>query len=410
MAASPIKNAQNDAAQKMFEDAAAMQRQGNHKGAIKRFKRLLKQAPEHPQLLNMCALSLAETGDMRNAEKLLERAAKADPENGERWGNLGMFLRQNGKLEAAAEAFEKYRRLSSDAPAAHLSFADACHDLERFADALPAYEKAVGLGADTFLAWRNISRCHMFEGNWQQGLDAADNALAKDPGNSLLLAVKSVALSELGRDRQAAELVDFDRLVAPMDLAAPEGFADMAAFNDAVCAHSLAHPSLEYEPKGKSTQRGHQSTNLAEGDQGPIAPLLAMIEEAVGDYCESHALDPSHEFLAQRPDGWDIYIWATVLDSQGHQAAHLHPSGWLSGVYYARVPGIVAANPDSEDGWIEFGRAAKYPRAKAEHPVKTYQPREGRVVLFPSYFYHRTIPFASDEQRISIAFDLIPRS
>ena len=34
--------------------------------------------------------------------------------------------------------------------------------------------------------------------------------------------------------------------------------------------------------------------------------------------------------------------------------------------------------------------------------------REGRVVLFPSYFYHRTIPFESDEQRISIAFDLMP--
>ncbi|HIC58540.1 MAG TPA: hypothetical protein EYO71_00460, partial [Rhodospirillales bacterium] len=29
-------------------------------------------------------------------------------------------------------------------------------------------------------------------------------------------------------------------------------------------------------------------------------------------------------------------------------------------------------------------------------------------VLFPSYFYHQTIPFHTDEARISIAFDLIP--
>ena len=410
MAANPIKSAQNDAAQKMFEDAAALQRQGNHKGAIKRFRRLLKQAPDHPQLLNMCALSLAETGDMRNAEKLLRRAAKADPENGERWANLGMFLQQSGDLDAAAEAFGQFRQLSPDAPAAHLRFADVCHDQERFADALPAYEKAMDLGADTMLAWRNLARCHMFEGNWEAALAAADKAIAKDPGNSLLLAIKSVALAELGRDAQAAGLVDFDRMIAVTDLSAPEGYADMAAFNDAVCAHSLAHPTLEYEPAGKSTQRGHQSTNLAEGDQGPIAPLLQMIETAVADYRETHPLDPSSEFLAQRPDAWEIYIWATVLDSQGHQAAHLHPSGWLSGVYYAKVPGVVAANPESEEGWIEFGRAARYPHAKAEHPVKTYQPREGRVVLFPSYFYHRTIPFESEEQRISIAFDLIPRS
>ncbi len=409
MAASPIKGAQSDAAQKTFEDAAAMQRQGNHKGAIKRFKRLLKQAPDHPQLLNMCALSLAETGDMRNAQKLLERAVGKNPDHGASWGNLGMFQRQSGKLDSAAQTFDRYRSVTPDSPTAHLGYADACHDLERFAEALPAYEKALDLGTDTMLAWRNLARCHMFEGNWEDALDAADKALAKDPGNSLLLAMKSVAFSELGREDEAARLVDFDGLIGVMDLAAPEGYADMAAFNEALCAHSRAHPTLEYEPEGKSTMRGHQSTNLAEGDQGPVAPLLQMIEAAVGEYRAAHAIDPAHPFLAQRPDEWDIYIWATVLNSQGHQAAHLHPSGWLSGVYYAKVPSVVAANPDSEDGWIEFGRAAKYPHAQAEHPVKTYQPREGRVVLFPSYFYHRTIPFESDEQRISIAFDLMPR-
>jgi hypothetical protein len=30
------------------------------------------------------------------------------------------------------------------------------------------------------------------------------------------------------------------------------------------------------------------------------------------------------------------------------------------------------------------------------------------MLTFPSYFWHRTIPFASEEDRISIAFDLIP--
>ena len=409
MAANPIKSAENDAAQKMFEDAAAMQRQGNHKGAIKRFRRLLKQAPDHPQLLNMCALSLAETGDMRNAEKLLERALKADPENGERWGNFGLFLQKVGKLTQAVDAYDRFRTLSPETAISHLKYADACHELERYGDALPAYEKAVELDGSDADAWRNLARVRMFEGKWEDALGASDRALALHPGNTQVLSFKSVAQTELGRNEETGALVDFDRLIEVVDLSAPEGFADMGAFNDAVCAHALAHPSLEFEPEGKSTRHGHQSTNLADGDQGPIAPLLAMIEQAVADYRKSHETDAGHEFLAQRPDEWDIYIWATVLDSQGHQAAHLHPSGWLSGVYYAKVPDVVAANPESEDGWIEFGRAAKYPHAQAEHAVKTYQPKEGRVVLFPSYFYHRTIPFESDEQRISIAFDLVPR-
>jgi hypothetical protein len=41
--------------------------------------------------------------------------------------------------------------------------------------------------------------------------------------------------------------------------------------------------------------------------------------------------------------------------------------------------------------------------------VQTIRPEEGMLVLFPSYFYHRTIPFESTEERISIAFDAVPR-
>jgi len=28
--------------------------------------------------------------------------------------------------------------------------------------------------------------------------------------------------------------------------------------------------------------------------------------------------------------------------------------------------------------------------------------------LFPSYFYHGSVPFETDEMRISIAFDILP--
>jgi hypothetical protein len=30
------------------------------------------------------------------------------------------------------------------------------------------------------------------------------------------------------------------------------------------------------------------------------------------------------------------------------------------------------------------------------------------MVLFPSYFFHRTIPFSAPGTRISIAFDVLP--
>jgi hypothetical protein len=36
------------------------------------------------------------------------------------------------------------------------------------------------------------------------------------------------------------------------------------------------------------------------------------------------------------------------------------------------------------------------------------RPTEGQLVLFPSYFYHRILPFDADGIRISVAFDVVP--
>ena len=36
------------------------------------------------------------------------------------------------------------------------------------------------------------------------------------------------------------------------------------------------------------------------------------------------------------------------------------------------------------------------------------RPEEGMLIVFPSYIYHRTMPYGSDDPRISIAFDIGP--
>jgi uncharacterized protein (TIGR02466 family) len=112
---------------------------------------------------------------------------------------------------------------------------------------------------------------------------------------------------------------------------------------------------------------------------------------------------------ATAPKNWQLSIWAVVLEGAGHQVPHVHESGWLSGVYYPKVPDVVGASPDSAAGWIEFGRPQELYRAKHPPAVRLIQPREGLVVLFPSYFFHSTIPTGSPDTRVSIAFDIIDR-
>ena len=41
-------------------------------------------------------------------------------------------------------------------------------------------------------------------------------------------------------------------------------------------------------------------------------------------------------------------------------------------------------------------------------PEITVRPSVGLLVLFPSYFWHGTVPFRSHQPRLSVAFDAVP--
>ncbi len=83
--------------QAIVERAIALQKQGGHEGAIKRYKRVLKKAPGHSRILNMCALSTAETGHLDAAAKMLKKAVAGDPVPVFADGrvNLGMILQKS---------------------------------------------------------------------------------------------------------------------------------------------------------------------------------------------------------------------------------------------------------------------------------------------------------------------------
>lgn len=92
-----------------------------------------------------------------------------------------------------------------------------------------------------------------------------------------------------------------------------------------------------------------------------------------------------------------------VLKTQGHQLAHIHPTGWLSGVVYLKVVLALGKN----EGAIEFSLNSKYYHHENSHSV-TFQPGRRDIVLFPSSLHHRTIPFTTDTDRIIVSFDMVP--
>ena len=65
------------------------------------------------------------------------------------------------------------------------------------------------------------------------------------------------------------------------------------------------------------------------------------------------------------------------------------------------------SSADSDQGILAFGQPSiiTTPALAAEYSVR---PAVGTLVLFPSYFWHGTVPFSSSQPRLTVAFDAVP--
>lgn len=421
----------------------ALEAQGRFADAEASYRRCLAAdkdfAPAHFNLGNV----LKALGRLDKAEKAYRDAIERQPSHAEAWSNLGTVLAELSRPADAIHAYREAIGLDAGFADAHYNlgialqeqrdFEDAigCYDLAlagdpghagaqinigyalkemgRLADAEEAYRKAIDMAPGYDKVHANLGDLYLEQGKPDAALELCDGFLAEHPGNISVLAFKAIALQEAGRDADARALLDFDRLLRPTRVTVPQGFADMAAFNRALSDHVLAHPSLMYAPASHATRLGRHSGELLVEPKGPVAALEDAIMAAVRDYRDALPPDPAHPYLARRPEKLGLSVWGVVMDSQGHQIAHIHPSAWLSGVYYPKVPVVVGADDADHSGWIEFGRAPEDFHAAQDPAVRLILPEEGLMLLFPSYFYHRTVPFESDDPRISIAFDVLGR-
>jgi len=114
---------------------------------------------------------------------------------------------------------------------------------------------------------------------------------------------------------------------------------------------------------------------------------------------------PDHPWSGRKTDKFKLSgCWSVKLKPNGYHINHLHPEGWISSAYYVSLPDVTRSG-QGQEGWIKFGEPRWLTPGCAVE--KVVQPKEGRLVLFPSYMWHGTIPFSSGE-RITAPFDIVP--
>lgn len=378
----------------LYEDAAAA------------YARAAELDPEFASAPYNLGTVLTQLGRLDDAIAAFDAALEADPDHGKALSSKAYILRTTGNPEEAVSLYGRAAAILQGDSEILIGLGKSLQDGGRLAEAASTFARAVDANPHDPEALSNLANILVQRGEAEDAVAACDVFLDHHPASTSVLASKTVALNESGESDELNELADLEKFVVPVRHERAPGFKDIDTFNAAMVAHVSAHPTLIVSPASHATRLGRHTADLTVKPKGPVAAFEKLIGTGVETFIERLAGNTDHPIIAHRPRKWRLAVWAIVLDGEGYQVSHIHRAAWLSGVYYAQVPDIV--RQADQAGWIEFGEPGPEYYGSALPQTRRIQPEPGLMVLFPSYIFHRTIPFESDQTRISIAFDVVP--
>jgi len=421
-------------------DAQNLFLQGRLPAARELFSRILLEAPADVDALQGLGLIAQQEREPGQALTHLSNAARLAPERADVLANLGNLLRALERQDEALSCLERAATLAPREALIHINLGLVQQDLRQFDQAEAAFRAALAVQPGLAAAHQNLghllmlsdlaqARKHLIRAlQLSPGMHAAfkdlcavlissgepapalalcTKRLQSVPEDQDALAIKALALRELGRETEAQRLVDCDVWLKSYALDAPPGYASIHEFNSALEAHVRGHPKLTSVLFGQATHHGQRVNDLLEEPKGPVALLEQMALRLIREFWSAVPRVPEHPLSAQAmPARTRLRSWAVLMQRHGYETPHIHPDGLVSGVYYVSLPQVVAESESSHAGWIELGVPDPVYATRRPVPTRPVQPVAGTMLLFPSYIWHRTIPFDSAQERLSIAFDL----
>lgn len=270
--------------------------------------------------------------------------------------------------------------------------------LDRALLEFPNYDEALGARIEANLRF----------GRPDRALADAEQALKAAPHSQLQLARWSLCLRELG-DARYQHVADCRRLVRVYEIPTPPNH-DREAFFEALNLRLMELHTTKVRPLEQTLRNGTQTFgNLLERNDPILTALRRSILECVRDYSQSLPEDGPRNLIERRARDFGISgSWSVCLTRNGFHTNHVHPMGWVSSALYLRTPEGID-DESRKEGWFKLGESNMALGAR-DAPERFIKPEPAMLVLFPSYFWHGTVPFTTGDQRLTVAFDAVPRA
>lgn len=376
--------------------------------ADKLFAKLIALYPDEPSSLHFAGITKYQLGNYPEALQLLAKAVQVAPNYAEAHNSLGIVYLEQKNYESAHQCFTHAIELKPDYANSYVNLGSVLKELGNFDESVAAFNAALQYNPGSTEAAYKLASTYLALDEASKALEASNLCLTIDQHCQNANAYKAMALARLDKKEEWAELYNFEKLIQQVTLEVPNNFDSLESFNGQLEQDIRNHSSLSWEPLERVTHGGAVTKDMMLSPSKAIAKFEKSLRKAINQYIASINYESNHPFLNRAPSRYRLTLIASILQAKGWHPPHIHESSWLSGCYYVRVPEVVENAAADQSGWIQFG-CPDYELPNSYVPETTARkPEEGTAVTFPSYFFHGTIPYAGDGERIGIAFDVHP--
>ena len=360
----------------------------------------IEKSPDRLALHERLGAALMEEGKHREAIAAFRARAEAEPAQFTSWGKLAQCHLEIGEPAAALEICDLVHGQGAGVARAR---GGALEVLGRPEEARKEYRRAFAEDGKDEAALEAVLRCLCRASDAAPLLAFCEALPAATRYEAQRKAFRALAFSRLGRQDEARALIDPERHVMIFRFEPPAAFAGVEQFNARLATWLTTNTGSVATPRPDCV--------IDYGLNHMRAPLLqelrAFFRDSFKTYIAALPVLGLDGLMPPPAAGW-LAEAVTFLRNDGRNGEHVHPAGYLSGVYYVQTPETVRTGSDRR-GWLAVGRCENLTAGYA--PVwgtRYIKPEPGMFVVFPSHVFHDVVPTGSKELRISIATDLRP--
>lgn len=136
-----------------FERVKLVNKLHGAQAAVELLNRLVNEYPDEPELLGFYAQVMAESGDIKTAERVAFKALRLDPNQPELTMMLGLLERKSGQLDQAVHLLTEAIHMSPEKLQGYLELGSVYQERREYAQAISTYKEAMRIAPNDYQAF-----------------------------------------------------------------------------------------------------------------------------------------------------------------------------------------------------------------------------------------------------------------